>query len=142
MTLTLPHLQKIVAQHFQMSVERMLTGPRIQPVVEARQVAMYLCRTVLEASYPTIGRAFARNHTTVIQSVRTCERHMLTDETLRQRVETLRAAMAGESPLPQMLQTCPTCHQTLLTLVEKHKVATTLEMIATMAADQAKALRS
>lgn len=35
-----------------------------------RQVAMYLCRDILELTYVQIGRVFARDHTTVIASIK------------------------------------------------------------------------
>ena len=48
-----------------------LTGPsRKQPLVRARQTAMYLCRELTDLSLPKIGRAFGgRYHTTVMHSI-------------------------------------------------------------------------
>jgi chromosomal replication initiator protein len=48
-----------------------ICGPsRTRPLVTARQVAMYLVRTLTEYSYPAIARVFGgRDHTTVIHAV-------------------------------------------------------------------------
>lgn len=55
--------------------EKDLTGQRKHwPLVEYRQVAMYLCRTETSASFPTIGRAFNRHHSTVIHGFTRIER--------------------------------------------------------------------
>ncbi|MGL4348747.1 MAG: DnaA ATPase domain-containing protein [Chlamydiales bacterium] len=35
-----------------------------------RQVAMYLCRDILQLTYPQIGRVFSRDHTTVMASIK------------------------------------------------------------------------
>ncbi|MGQ0520464.1 MAG: chromosomal replication initiator protein DnaA [Actinomycetota bacterium] len=48
-----------------------LTGPsRGRPLVQARQIAMYVLRQLTDHSYPAIARAFGgRDHTTVIHAV-------------------------------------------------------------------------
>lgn len=52
-----------------------LTGPhRGRPLVQARQVAMYVLRRLTDHSYPAIARAFGgRDHTTVIHAVNKIE---------------------------------------------------------------------
>lgn len=51
-----------------------ITGPRrYRTLIEPRHVAMFLCRDLTEASYPEIGRAFHRDHTTVINGERRIE---------------------------------------------------------------------
>jgi hypothetical protein len=47
-----------------------IRGPsRRQAVVQARQIAMSLARSMLDASYPELGRAFRRDHTTILHDV-------------------------------------------------------------------------
>ena len=49
-----------------------ITGTKRQPkVTRARQIAMFLCRSLLGSSYPALGRLFGgRDHSTVIHSVK------------------------------------------------------------------------
>lgn len=62
-------IQHIVAQHFQISVDKLLVKSRSREYVEPRQVAMYLCR-LAGMPFPFIGKHFRRDHTTVIHAVR------------------------------------------------------------------------
>lgn len=49
-----------------------LRGPKRQRTVSVpRQVAMYICRELVNASLPVIGAAFNRDHTTVMHA---CEK--------------------------------------------------------------------
>ena len=59
------------ATYFDLSLEE-LTGPgRAQSVATARQIAMYLCRDLTDASLPKIGQQFGgRDHTTVMHANR------------------------------------------------------------------------
>ena len=47
---------------------------------EARQVAMYLVRKMLNLSYPDIGREFGRDHTTALHSVNKIESLLQKDD--------------------------------------------------------------
>ncbi|MCY3618856.1 MAG: DnaA/Hda family protein, partial [Acidimicrobiaceae bacterium] len=65
------------AELFNFSVEQITGGSRRRPLVDARQIAMYVTRNMTDLSYPEIGRAFGnRDHTTVIHAVRKIEHHM------------------------------------------------------------------
>jgi chromosomal replication initiator protein len=56
---------------------------RSNHVARPRQVAMYLCRRLLNASLPHIGELFARDHTTVLHAVTTTERRLKEDVALQ-----------------------------------------------------------
>ncbi len=60
----------VTAAAFGFSTDDM-TGPsRRQPLVLARQIAMYLCRELTDLSLPKIGHLFGgRDHTTVLHAV-------------------------------------------------------------------------
>ena len=63
-------VQQIVSQHYNISIEDLKSKKRIANIALARQIAMYLCRVVLEESLPKIGIEFGgKNHTTVMHSV-------------------------------------------------------------------------
>lgn len=68
-----------------------LRGPsRNRPLVQARQVAMYVLRQLTDHSYPTIAREFGgRDHTTVIHAVNKIESLMAERAKVYQDVELL-----------------------------------------------------
>lgn len=58
------------ADHAGFSVDELIGPSRRRPLVQARQIAMYLFRELTDFSYPAIGREFGdRDHTTVIHAV-------------------------------------------------------------------------
>jgi chromosomal replication initiator protein len=64
-----------VSEAMQIKEKDMAGKSRKQEIVEARQVAMYLCRGIIGSSLANIGVYFGgRDHTTVLHSVKTIER--------------------------------------------------------------------
>jgi chromosomal replication initiator protein len=63
---------ELVADHFRISSEELLSGSRKRHIIVPRQVAMYLIRHELNLSYEQIGVIFGgKNHTTVMHA---CEK--------------------------------------------------------------------
>ena len=59
------------ASYFSLSVDDICGSSRSRVLVNARQIAMYLCREMTELSLPKIGQAFGgRDHTTVMHADR------------------------------------------------------------------------
>ena len=59
------------------SLEDLRGHSRSRVLVNARQVAMYLCRELTDLSLPRIGQAFGgRDHTTVMHADRKIRQHM------------------------------------------------------------------
>lgn len=57
------------ATYFGVTIDQLSSSDRSHVVVEARQVAMYLCRELTDLSLPKIGAAFGgRDHTTVMHA--------------------------------------------------------------------------
>jgi chromosomal replication initiator protein len=81
--LSIESIQKRVAEHFDIRVGDMTSKKRPANIAVPRMVAMYLSRELTGKSLPAIGEAFNRNHATVINAVKTIERKMKADETLR-----------------------------------------------------------
>jgi len=77
------HIQREVARYFKLGVEELRGERRIKHVAHARQVAMYLCRTLTQASLPEIGKKFNKDHSTVLTSVRKIDLLKETDEQLK-----------------------------------------------------------
>ncbi len=67
------HIQREVARYFKIGVEELRGERRVKHIAHARQVAMYLCRTLTQASLPEIGKKFNKDHSTVLSSVRKIE---------------------------------------------------------------------
>lgn len=65
------------AIHFGVSVEDLRGASRSRVIVNARQVAMYLCWELTDVSRPDIGRAFGgRDLTVVLHAVRKIRQQM------------------------------------------------------------------
>lgn len=60
----------IVADFYRIPAEDILGEARAVEVVEARQVAIWICRAAYLWDYASIGRLFQRDHTTVINGIR------------------------------------------------------------------------
>ena len=71
---TIETLQEFVARHYQLRVSELKSRNSSRAVALPRQVAMYLCKQLTNASLPQIGKSFGgKHHTTVIHSIRTIE---------------------------------------------------------------------
>ena len=60
---------------------------RTQHIAFCRQVAMYLCRKLTDSSFPCIGEAFGRDHSTVIHAYNLIARRMGNDSAFRMSIE-------------------------------------------------------
>lgn len=70
--ISIAYIQKTVADYYQTDPEEMKAKRRTKNVTFPRQLAMYLCRELTDASLPKIGDEFGgRDHTTVIHA---CEK--------------------------------------------------------------------
>jgi chromosomal replication initiator protein len=62
-------IMEVVSRYYNVSVGEILSNRRSQDVTLPRQVAMYMCRFVLNMTFPKIGEAFSgKDHTTVIHA--------------------------------------------------------------------------
>ncbi len=81
---------KTVADRFQLKVADLKSKRRTRTVVFPRQLAMYLCRTLTNSSFPEIGRQFGgKDHSTVIHAVKQINERIRQDSQLRATVDTL-----------------------------------------------------
>ena len=90
MEVTTEMIQNVVAKKFNVSVGDLLGKRRTQNIAIARQVAMYLCRTLARCSYPEIGALFGgRDHSTAIHAKRVVEERIQSCDKFRSDVESL-----------------------------------------------------
>ncbi len=87
---------KVVAERFQMKTNELKSKRRTKTVVYPRQLAMYLCRTLTDSSFPEIGRQFGgKDHSTVIHSVRLITEQLQRDHQTRTTVDGLIKVIHG-----------------------------------------------
>jgi chromosomal replication initiator protein len=80
-------VQKVVTRYYKVSENEIIGKGRRKEVALARQVMMYLCREMCNASLKTIGlRLGGRDHTTVMYGVREIAKRTRTDESFKKEV--------------------------------------------------------
>jgi chromosomal replication initiator protein len=88
--ITPAEILKVAANHYGIKVSDMKTKSNARPIAYPRQVAMYLCKTLTDLSYPEIGKLFNnKHHSTVIYSVEKIERLKEEDPTVANTIEML-----------------------------------------------------
>jgi chromosomal replication initiator protein len=71
---TIEIIQKFVSDYYQLKVAELKSRNNSKSVAMPRQIAMYLCKSLTNASLPEIGKSFGgKHHSTVIHSIRKIE---------------------------------------------------------------------
>jgi chromosomal replication initiator protein len=71
---TIEVIQKFVADYYQLKLAELKSRNNSKSVAMPRQIAMYLCKSLTNASLPEIGKSFGgKHHSTVIHSIRKIE---------------------------------------------------------------------
>jgi chromosomal replication initiator protein len=84
-------IQRLVANHYNVSRADLLSSRRTATVVRPRQIAMYLSKSLTLRSLPEIGRRFGgRDHTTVLHAVRKIEGMVEKDNDLAGEIDHLK----------------------------------------------------
>ena len=84
-------IQRLVANHYNVSRADILSSRRTATVVRPRQIAMYLAKSLTLRSLPEIGRRFGgRDHTTVLHAVRKIEGMVAKDQDLATEIDHLK----------------------------------------------------
>lgn len=91
---TIEEIQKKVAEHYNIRVSEMTSKRRERSVARPRQIAMFLAKVLTTKSLPDIGRAFDRDHTTVIHAVKTVEGLREKDPAFCEETDSLRRALS------------------------------------------------
>jgi chromosomal replication initiator protein len=72
--ITIEIIQKHVSDYYQLKLAELKSRNNSKSVAMPRQIAMYLCKTLTNASLPEIGKSFGgKHHSTVIHSIRKIE---------------------------------------------------------------------
>jgi chromosomal replication initiator protein len=83
----LSSISAYVAHKLGVSHEQLMSGIRSQRVAFCRHVAIYVCRSLSGASFPTLGAHFGRNHSTCVYACNLIERRMQRDAAFRHVIE-------------------------------------------------------
>jgi chromosomal replication initiator protein len=71
---TIEIIQKFVSDYYQLKVIDLKSRNNSKSIAMPRQIAMYLCKNLTNASLPEIGRSFGgKHHSTVIHSIKKIE---------------------------------------------------------------------
>ena len=83
---------EVVSDHFNISVDQMISKNRSSDISKPRQIAMYLCKTMVsEVSLDTVGSLLGgRDHSTIIHGVNKITDEIETNETMAATVETIK----------------------------------------------------
>ena len=84
---TIDKVQKVVCDYFNITRDELLSKTRKRQIVQARQIAMYMSRTLINCSLSTIGAEIGgKDHATVLHACTTVNDLMSTDRTFKQYV--------------------------------------------------------
>ena len=89
--ISIENIQKTVASFFNISVSDLKSSKKLRIYAHPRQIAMYLCRTMTNSSFPEIGEKFGgKDHSTVIHAYRQIEKKLNDDREIKNILETLK----------------------------------------------------
>ena len=89
---TIDDIQRRTSENFGIELKMMKAKKKTSNIALARQVAMYLSRSLTENSLKIIGDSFGgRDHSTVIHACDLISKKMASDSTLRQKIDKISA---------------------------------------------------
>ena len=84
---TIDKVQRVVCDYFNITRDDLMSKTRKRQIVQARQIAMYMSRSLINCSLSTIGSEIGgKDHATVLHACTTVSDLMATDKTFRQYV--------------------------------------------------------
>jgi len=92
--ITIEHIQRTVSGFFGLKLADMRARTRTKAVAFPRQIAMYFARQLTHASLTEVGRAFDKDHTTVLHAVTKIETMIREDAKFKKTVDTLAESVA------------------------------------------------
>ena len=105
--LTTRLIQRLVATHYGISLEHLLSERRMRKYARPRQIAMWLAiKLVPGHSFPRVGRAFERDHTTVMHSVKIIEDLRRREPKLRNELEHFETRILDQTIIPTQAEIC------------------------------------
>lgn len=85
--ITIDKIEKAVCDYFNITIDDLLSKTRKRQIVQARQIAMYMSRNLMNCSLSTIGAEIGgKDHATVLHACTTVSDLMATDKVFKQYV--------------------------------------------------------
>lgn len=89
--LTIDKIKMAVADYYKISTSQLSASIRVSNISNARHIAMYLCRNLLDVPFIKIGDEFGgRDHSTVINACEKVEKLLKTDPNFKQAIDDIK----------------------------------------------------
>lgn len=91
-------IMQVVAKFFNIKVDDMLSMNRSKNVAYPRQIAMFLCRNVINMTFPQIGKDFGgKDHTTVLHAYNKIEAEYMTNEETKTLIDDIKKSLSTKA---------------------------------------------
>lgn len=82
---------EVVSEHFNITVDQIMSKNRSSDIAKPRQIAMYLCKQMTSQPLDSIGQLLGgRDHSTIIHGVKKITSEYDTDDVLRNTIDTIK----------------------------------------------------
>lgn len=88
--LKIEDIQHVVEEFFKVKHSDLVGSSRSRNIVYPRQIAIYLCRQLLDLPYNDIGKKFNRDHSTAMHSVTSVEEQLQKNREVQEEIEVLK----------------------------------------------------
>ena len=86
---TVDKIFSAIEKKYDVDKSELIGNSRVKNVAQARHVAIYLIKTITDISYPSIGKLFNRNHSTIMASVEVIEKKIATSPAIEMEINEL-----------------------------------------------------
>ena len=91
------YIQDVVSNYFKIDKRDLVSSKKSNDIAYPRQIAMYLCRTVGQMSFPRIGNDFGgRDHTTVMHASKKIEKEIKENTNTKLIVESVKTIITNK----------------------------------------------
>ena len=92
------YILDIVSNYFKIDKRDLISAKKSNDIAYPRQIAMYLCRTVGQMSFPRIGNDFGgRDHTTVMHAYKKIEKEIKEKTNTKLIVESVKSIITNKN---------------------------------------------
>ena len=92
---SIKRIMTVTAQYFKLTIDDLKGKRRSKEIANARMIAMYLCRTMTDETYPRLGLEFGgRDHSTVIHAYNTISEEIKKNPELEKTISEIKLKMS------------------------------------------------